>query len=212
MVQRLILLGAIFMGFSFVGFAGQPEKEKPVWKSLFDGKTLDGWKKTNFGGEGLVAVEDGAIVMPAGSDMTGITYAGKDFPKMNYEVALEGKRLKGGDFFCTTTFPVGDDFCSLVVGGWGGQVIGLSNLNNLDASENESTTNQEFKQNQWYKVRIRVTKDRIQAWIDDKQMIDADVKDKKISIRAECDLCKPFGVATWNTSGAVRDIRVRELK
>ena len=212
MLKRLVLLGAVFASFSFLGFAGQPEKDKPAWKSLFDGKTLDGWKKTNFGGEGAVGVEDGAIILPAGSDMTGITYAGKDFPKMNYEVALEGKRAKGGDFFCTTTFPVGDDFCSLVVGGWGGQVVGLSSINNLDASENESTTNQEFKQNQWYKVRIRVTKDRIQAWIDEKQMIDADVKDKKISIRVECDLCKPFGVATWNTSGAVRDIRVRELK
>ena len=212
MPKQLVLLAAVFASFSFLGFAGQPENDKDGWKPLFDGKTLNGWKKTNFGGEGAVSVEDGAIVMPAGSDMTGITYAGKDFPKMNYEVTLEGKRLKGGDFFCTTTFPMGDDFCSLVVGGWGGQVVGLSSINNLDASENESTTNQEFKQNQWYKIRIRVTKDRIQAWIDAKQMIDADVKDKKISIRVECDLCKPFGVATWNTSGAVRDIRVRELK
>ena len=31
------------------------------------------------------------------------------------------------------------------------------------------------------------------------------------SIRAECELCKPFGVATWRTTGAVRDIRVRAL-
>ena len=28
----------------------------------------------------------------------------------------------GSDFFCTTTFPVGDAFCSFVVGGWSGTV------------------------------------------------------------------------------------------
>ena len=56
-----------------------------------------------------------------------------------------------------------------------------------------------------------MTKDRIQAWIDDKQVVDLATKNRKISIRAECEPCKPFGVATWRTVGAVRDIRVRGL-
>ena len=38
-----------------------------------------------------------------------------------------------------------------------------------------------------------------------------DTEDKKISIRVECFACKPFGIATWHTAGAVRDIRVRAL-
>ena len=33
------------------------------WKELFDGKTLHGWKPTEFGGEGKVEVKDGRIVM-----------------------------------------------------------------------------------------------------------------------------------------------------
>ena len=189
---------------------GGPKKDAG-WKSLFDGKTLTGWKVTDFGGEGEVRVEDGAIVMEQGNNMTGVTYARKDFPKMNYEVSLEGRRLKGNDFFCTTTFPVGDDYCSLVVGGWGGTVVGLSSINSMDASENETSTLQDFKQEKWYRVRIRVTKDRIQAWIDQKQLVDADVADKKLSIRIECDPCKPFGIATYSTTGAVRDIKVRPL-
>ncbi|MGO9598371.1 MAG: family 16 glycoside hydrolase, partial [Isosphaeraceae bacterium] len=36
------------------------------WKELFDGKTLNGWKKTQFGGEGRVDVKDGMIVMEMG--------------------------------------------------------------------------------------------------------------------------------------------------
>ncbi|MCI0378357.1 MAG: DUF1080 domain-containing protein, partial [Gemmataceae bacterium] len=187
------------------------KEDKAQWKTLFDGKSLKGWKSANFGGEGDVHVKDGAIVMERGSNMTGVTYAKDDFPKMDYEVNLEGKKQKGFDFFCTTTFPVGDTHCSLVVGGWGGTVVGLSSIDGRDASENDTSTLKEFKHDQWYRVRIRVTKDRIQAWIDDKEAVDADTKGKKISIRVECDLCRPFGVATYSTVGAVRDIRVRML-
>jgi hypothetical protein len=185
--------------------------DKAAWRPLFDGKTLAGWKVTNFGGEGDVSVKDGAIVMEQGNQMTGITYARDDFPRMNYEVSLEGKKIAGNDFFCTTTFPVGADYCSLVVGGWGGTVVGLSSINFVDASENDTSSIKEFLRNKWYRVRIRVTKDRIEGWIDEKKLIDADVKGKKLSIRAECDPCRPFGIATWNTTGAVRDIRVRLL-
>jgi arylsulfatase A-like enzyme len=181
------------------------------WKSLFDGKTLAGWKKTNFGGEGEVAIKDGAVVLEQGNDMTGITYTRGDFPRLDYEVTLEGKKLAGSDFFCTTTFPVGEKYCSLVVGGWGGTVVGLSSIDFRDASENETGTFKEFKRDQWYRVRIRVSKERITAWIDDKEMVDLETKGKRISIRAECDLCRPFGIATWRTTGAVRDIRVRPL-
>jgi len=35
-----------------------------------------------------------AIVLGTGEKMTGITYAKTDFPKTDYEVALEGKRVE----------------------------------------------------------------------------------------------------------------------
>jgi hypothetical protein len=184
---------------------------KAGWKSLFDGKTLDGWKPADFSGAGKVHVKEGVIVLETGHQMTGIVYSRGDFPGTDYEVSLEGKKLEGDDFFCTTTFPVGKSFCSFVVGGWGGTTVGLSSINSADASENETTTAKEFKQGVWYRVRVRVTADRIRAWIDDQEMVDVDTTDKKISIRIECGPCKPFGVATWNTSGAVRNVRVRAL-
>src|SRR6187397_1050193 len=103
--------------------AAQPAKPTP----LFDGKSLDGWKITPFGGEGEVTVKDGAIVMEMGNDMTGITWT-KPFPKMDYEVSLEAMRVAGGDFFCGLTFPVNDKPCSLIIGGWGGGTVGLSSI------------------------------------------------------------------------------------
>ena len=110
---------------------------KNEWKSLFDGKTLAGWKTPQFGGEGKVYVENGSIVMEMGSYMTGITWTGEVL-RNNYELSLEGMKLEGTDFFCTTTFPVGDDPCTLVVGGWGGGVVGLSNVDGHDASDNST--------------------------------------------------------------------------
>jgi hypothetical protein len=191
--------------------AGKGQKDKAKWQSLFNGKSLAGWKATNFGGEGEVTVRDGTVIMEQGNDLTGITYTRGDFPRVDYEVTLEGKRVAGNDFFCTTTFPVGDTYCSFVVGGWGGTVIGLSSLDARDASQNETGNFKEFKRDRWYRVRIRVTKDRILAWIDDAKVVDVATKGRKISIRPECDLCRPFGIATWRTTGAVRDVRVRPL-
>ena len=192
----------------------QPKKadaDKDGWKDLFDGKTLNGWKVPNFGGEGKVHVEDGVIVMEMGSMMTGITWAGEVI-RDNYELELEGKRVNGSDFFCTTTFPVGKDPCSLVVGGWCGGLVGLSSIDYADASENSTMKVLSFKNDKWYKVRIRVTDDSIEAWVDGEKICTQPRKDHKIGIRMEVDLCRPLGISTWCTTGAVRNIRVRPVK
>jgi len=189
----------------------EPGKAEPAWKPLFDGKSLDGWKATDFYGAGEAQVKDGTIVLNRGKLMTGVTYARGDFPKTDYEVTLEAKKLVGDDFFATTTFPVGDSFCSLVVGGWGGKLVGLSSIDGQDASQNETRTSRELEAGKWYRVRVRVSARRIEAWIDADKVVDLDTSDRRISVRIECNPCKPFGIATYETTGVVRDIRVRPL-
>jgi hypothetical protein len=184
--------------------------ELTSWTSLFDGKSLGHWKTSEFGGDGEVKVEDGCIILGAGVDLTGIK-TDRKLAKQNYEVALEARRVDGADFFCGLTFPVGDDPCSLIVGGWGGGVIGLSSIDDMDASENDSTTYHSFENGRWYRIRLRVTPKQIQAWIDDKMIVDQDITNRRISIRSEVELSKPFGFASWQTTAALRDIRIREL-
>jgi hypothetical protein len=186
--------------------------EKRDGQSLFDGKTLTGWKVTEFGGQGEVLVKDGQIIMHMGQPLTGITWKDPDkLPKDDYEITLQAMKRKGDDFFCGLTFPVRDSHASFIVGGWGGSLVGLSSINDLDASENETTDYVKLEHNKWYKIRVRVAKDKIQCWLNDKQMVDVDTKDKKISTRIEVDPNKPLGIANFNVETALKDITLRRL-
>lgn len=186
-------------------------KDKNVLK-LFDGKTLKGWKPTEFGGEGEVLVKDGVLYLNVGSDLTGITWQdAKKLPKTNYEISLEAMRVDGFDFFCGLTVPVKDSFCSLIIGGWGGGVCGISSVDGYDASENDTTSYREFKTKQWYKIRLRVTDTRIRAWIDKKEIVDQDIRGKKIGVRVEVELSQPLGLSTWQTTAALRKLQLRKL-
>lgn len=182
-----------------------------VWHDLFDGQSLKGWKSTNFGGEGEVHVEDEQIILPFGQPMTGINYEGGDLPTTDYELRLEAMRVDGTDFFCALTFPVADSHCSLVVGGWGGSVVGLSSIDGEDASENETTSYQTFENSKWYALRIRVTEKSLQAWIDDKRVINQDIEGRELSLRIEVELSKPLGIASFDTQAALRNIQYRKL-
>jgi hypothetical protein len=212
MTTRHILTATLAIALSVIEIpaAAQSPKE-PAWQPLFDGKSLSNWQPTKFVGEGAVKVEDGQIVMESGRDLTGITWAGEKPPTTNYEIALQAMRIQGSDFFAGITFPVGDSFCSLILGGWGGSVVGLSSINGMDASENDTSTSREFKSGVWYDVRIRVTPDKIQAWLDEKPVVDVDIKGKEIDVRIEMVVSRPLGIAAWRTKAALRNIRMRRL-
>ena len=186
-------------------------QEKQDWKPLLDGKSLDGWKITDVGGQGEVSVHDGIVSLGMGAPLPAITNTG-EFPNCDYALQMEARRVDGVDFFSTVTFPVGDSFCSLVVGGWGGSVVGISCINGSDASENETTKYVRFTKGQWYRIRISVRRDRIQAWIDDKPVVDLETAHRKLSTRVEVYLCQPLGVASWVTRSELRNIQYRVLE
>ena len=207
-------VSALFLAASLAAADEPPKKAKAdpyQWRDLFDGKTLDGWKAPQFGGEGKVKVQEGSIVLGAGEPMTGIAWT-RDFPKADYETTFDGMKTQGDDFFATATFPVGDSFCSFVTGGWAGTVIGLSSIDYIDASENATTGFKTFDKNRWYHFRIRVTKTKIECWIDEKKAVDFVITGHKISLRFEVDPCRPFGISSYMTEGRLRKIRLRQLK
>jgi hypothetical protein len=182
-------------------------------RSLFNGRDLAGWsviEKYDFARHGEISVKGDAIVLGAGTPASGIRIAG-EFPRMDYEVTLEAKRIEGSDFFCGITFPVGDDYLSLILGGWGGGTTGISNLDNMPAIENVTTGFQEFEQNRWYRIRLRVTDEKVETWVDDDQIVDVEHPKHKLSIWWEQEPVRPFGIASWYTKSAVRNIQLTRL-
>jgi hypothetical protein len=189
-----------------------PSSATAQWQSLFDGKSLQGWRETPFTGRGPVRVENGTIVLGAGAPMTGVTWTGS-FPHSDYEVRLEGVRRQGNDFFASMTFPVGDSFCTWVTGGWGGDIVGLSSLDGWDASDNETRSYFNFENSRWYTLRLQVSGERILAWIDDKPIINVSIAGRSISLRnGEIKLSAPFGFASYLSTGALRKIEYRLLR
>ncbi|MBN2291496.1 MAG: DUF1080 domain-containing protein [Pirellulales bacterium] len=190
----------------------QSDKNKKV-QSLFDGKTLGKWeivKKYDFQAHGPIKVRDGAIVIDAGSPASGIRWTGK-MPRIDYEITLDAKRTTGSDFFCGMTFPIKKTYCTLIIGGWGGTIIGLSNINGSAASENEACTVGEFESNRWYKIRLRVTSAKIEVWIDKEKVIDQPTADRKFTIWWEQEPMRPLGIATWLTGSALKNIELKKL-
>ena len=186
---------------------------KVKWQTLFDGKTLGRWRvleKEDFDEAGKVRVEDGKLMLGKGDRATGIRLNGK-FPKNNYEIKLEAMRVEGGDFFCGLSFPVDDGSLTLILGGWGGWVCGLSCIDGRYAINNDTACGVEFKNNRWYRVRLRVTKAAIQVWVDNKQIIDFEPDGYKLSVSEEMKRCLPLGIATWKTTGAIRNIRYQTI-
>jgi len=178
---------------------------------IFEGESIAGWEITNFGPQGPVYLSGNEIILGMGDGCTGITWK-KDFPSINYKVTLEAKRIAGNDFFCGITFPVGESPCTFIVGGWGGTTVGLSSINGKDASDNETKSLLKFDKDRWYNISLVVKPDTIKALIDNVVVVDFAIKGKRLSVRPEVELSRPFGITSWNTTSALRNIRVQKLK
>lgn len=169
------------------------------------------WVRADYEDAGAVWSDQGVVHLEEGEGLTGVNWAG-DCPGGDYEITLDAMRVRGDDFFCGLTFPVGKRFCTLIAGGWGGRLVGLSNLDEMDAYHNETRTYMDFEPGRWYAIRLRVAGERIQAWIDGKRLIDISIKDRHVGIRADVTPSKPLGIASWFTAAAFRGFRIEALK
>ncbi len=168
------------------------------------------WTASQFIDPGEVRTENGMIYLEKGNNLTGITWPNPPC-RIDYQIALEAMRVSGDDFFCGLTFPVDEHVCTLIVGGWHGNTVGLSCVDYDDASNNETTQYMQFDPKRWYTIRLRVTRQNISAWINELKVVDLDTQGRAITIRDEMEPSRPLGIATWRTTAAIRNFQFRPL-
>jgi len=182
---------------------------------LFDGKSLDDWQAVDAGGSGTVEIKDDQMVLGTGESITGVVYKKADkLPVTNYEITLEAMRVDGSDFFCGLTFPVGGlkTCATLVCGGWGGSVTGISSIDGADASENSTGHYRKWENKKWHRIRVRVTPDALTVWANDEKIIDADIKGRKVSLRpGPIEEYAPLSLTTYQTTAAIRNVKLTPL-
>lgn len=205
--NRALALAALLLA-----ACGAPPPRAPIgWIELFDGASLAGWQSTAFGGEGDVAVRDGALHLGVGSPLTGVTWTG-EAPHGDYELELTATRVEGFDFFCGLTFPVRDGrFLTLILGGWGGSVSGLSCLDGEDAGSNDTRTLRGFSNGVEHTVLLRVTDERVDVLLDGAPLLGASLVGRELSLRPEVELSRPLGVASFATEARIGRVRWRPL-
>lgn len=176
---------------------------------------LPNWKIIGFGGEGEIFFKDGVLNLDRGQPMTGLVYTGdtteifgKDLE--GYVIECQARRVDGLDMFLGLTFPVGKaGHVSLVLGGWSGAITGLSNLDGLNASENETTQYKALKDGQWYTVKLSVSAQKIECWLDGEKIVDVTRSDySEYTTHSAVVDTVPFGLFTYDTWGAIRGLRV----
>jgi len=194
----------------------EPRGEAPKaggWRSLFDGKTLRGWRKSTrgkFARPGAVLVEDGAIVVGGGRPWTAVVCTQK-LPTLDYELELEARRVNGLEDFCDMLFPVGTGYGRLMAGGDGGGRLAVSVKTPVAEGEGTVRTWRRFHSDRWYRLRLRVSRARFEVFVDDQRLLDAPTASTGVELRDGYEDLVPLGIFTWNTRSHVRNIRFRRL-
>ena len=155
---------------------------------------------------------DGVLNTGWGSYISGVTWNKEPPARTNFEIELEARFTDGNDFFLGLTVPVKESYITWIVGGWGGTVVGISDINGNSADDNETTVEMTFEKERWYRCKLRVVDEHIQCWIDDKKIIDVDTQGKKVNLRPGPIIgSAPIGLAAYDTIAEYKNMVWRNL-
>jgi len=158
-----------------------------------------------------VRVRSGEGLLDEGRQRTGIAWQGQP-PTTDYEISLEAQQRSEKGEICGLTIPVGSTWCEVVVGLLNGRLLGLGSIDGKKSHENLTTTSITVEAGRWHRIRARVTADRVQVWLNERQVIDFPRAGHTVELPDYLDSLRPLGISTNRTAFSVRNIRLRCLK
>ena len=200
-----------------LALCGCGESSPKRW-ALLESEMVQHWNPVALEDSGMAQVMTGEITLPAGKPMTAVKFEAWEalkLPVTDYAIEFEALRVEGQDFFGAVTFPVRSlkTCATLVNGGWGGGLVGISSIDEQTAAENATRSEHRFVNGQWYRFRLEVRDEEIKGWLDGRLIINASIKGRTISLRpGDIEQCAPFGVATYGTTGRLRGLVVEALR
>ena len=182
------------------------------WKSLFDGKTLEGWRAGRrgvFAGAGKVHVKDGAIVLERGKELTAIALT-RRVPSSGYEIAYDAMCTDGHQF-ASLIFPYGQSHARWYVSTEATAVDWTA-----DDGPGQTRRPVELKPGTWHRCRLRVGRHVIEAWINDERVVSFDTRTRPLKPGWD-QWCVDAGggdvvLFTGSAAAAYRNIRLRRLE
>jgi hypothetical protein len=182
-----------------------------AWQSLPLQAGPQAWASVNFGGEGEVGFDGESIRMGFGSPLTAVAWQGPLPLPSEYEIEVLAARLNGSDFFCALNLPIGEQSASVVLGGWGGALCGLSCIDGEDASMNATRSFRGFERGRSYRLRVRVDAQQVQAWVDDELLFVHAREGVEFSLRTEVLPAGRLALSCFQTSTRIDGLRWRPL-
>jgi len=191
------------------------------WQRLFDGKSLAGWRAVpqfpvgrdeGTGKPGEVRVEDGRILLEAGAPYTAIS---RPLPSVScdYELSLEAMRPADRGDLCSVLFPFGNSRCVLTVGaGDMSNVVAFDTLDGRTGKSEDAMALMRFDPNRWYRVRLRITRGWLDAWVDDQPALAVPLLGRRLDAAPAWAKAAPLAIGTsCASSAAVRNVLLRRL-
>ena len=199
------------------------QAENDHWISLFNGKDLSGWHMNR--AEGSFSVKDGLLIAKSVDMRSHLFYMGDDqtpvaFKNFELVVVAKGAAESNSGIFIHTDYALRDEKGHLA----NGYEVNLNTSKSVTRKTGSlydvvDLTNQPLDDTQWFETRIRVIGNRIQVWLDGKQVIDyREPPNPKRKESRQGRLLKPNGGAIalqahdLDSTWYFKEIRIKRLK
>jgi hypothetical protein len=132
----------------------------------------------------------------------------------NYELEFAVRRIKGIHTFCGISFPVKSihQQVQLHLGGWGGDINGISWIDNKPANDNITTIQKKFDSEVWYDIKIKITPLNLEISINNQNIIKLNYTEHKLStLTPLSNIPHTFAIFTDRSNAEFKDMIYRCL-